>query len=224
MPKTFPCSCVLYFAMFPSSPFLSSLGFISSLYLSVRHNFCLSRQHFAQSVALDTFLSTRSKVRLEKCWPLKSHYVNTQNIAASLAFLTYLSFLFRITFPLTRRYTTYYHLFSFSVENVFFFLLPAMNNCMFESSFFAVATAAAYYSFLFIFNFLDHIHCCVAARCKPTIPIIVVGSFCSFILSMPTMDLCEMNNKNSFCSVLGGWLCVLCVSFFVFVFVYILRC
>lgn len=91
-----------------------------------------------------------------------------------------------------------------------FFLLPAMNNCMFESSFFAVATAAAYYSFLFIFNFLDHIHCCVAARCKPTIPIIVVGSFCSFILSNPTMDLCEMNNKNSFYS----WRMVMCVVFF----------
>lgn len=93
-----------------------------------------------------------------------------------------------------------------------FFLLPAMNNCMFESSFFAVATAAAYYSFLFIFNFLDHIHCCVAARCKPTIPIIVVGSFCSFILSNPTMDLCEMNNKNSFYS----WRMVMCVVFFFF--------
>lgn len=65
MPKTFPCSC--YILLFSSSLFLSSLGFISSLYLSVRHNFCLSRHHFAQSVALDTFLSTRSKVRLEKC-------------------------------------------------------------------------------------------------------------------------------------------------------------
>lgn len=130
--RLFPCSC--YILLFSSSLFLSSLGFISSLYLSVRHNFCLSRQHFAQSVALDTFLSTRSKVRLEKCWPLKSHYVNTQNIAASLAFLTYLSFLFRITFPLTRRYTTYYHLFSFSVENVFF--SAACNEQLYVRKFF----------------------------------------------------------------------------------------
>lgn len=120
---------VCYILLFSSSLFLSSPGFISSLYLSVRHNFCLSRHHFAQSVALDTFLSTRSKVRLEKCWPLKSHYVNIQNIAASLAFLTYLSFLFRITFPLTRRYTTYYHLFSFSVENVFFCCLQWTTVC-----------------------------------------------------------------------------------------------